>query len=161
MSIHDIFSDTMSLTSAQLRKDGIHLIVNIPDKVMRIPVHQQQIQQVFLNIISNSRFALNQKFPGTDDDKTLEITCAEIKLNKKNYVKIIFHDKGIGISNKIIDKIINPFFSTKPSNIGTGLGLSISHGIITEHSGKLLIDSQEGEYTLITVVLPVVYGDEE
>jgi signal transduction histidine kinase len=158
--LHEIFSDTMSLTSAQLRKDGIHLNVDIPDKVIRIPVHSQQIQQVFLNIISNSRFSLNQKFPATHDYKMLSITCEEIAINDNPHVRIVFHDRGIGIPERIIDKVINPFFSTKPNNVGTGLGLSISHGIISEHNGKLSIDSQEGEFTRITVVLPVVYGEE-
>ena len=158
--LHDIFSDTMSLTSAQLRKDGIHLNVDIPDKVIRIPVHPQQIQQVFLNIISNARFSLNQKYPGTHDDKMLSINCDEITINDNPYVRIFLHDQGMGIPESIIDKVINPFFSTKPNNVGTGLGLSISHGIITEHNGKLSIDSQEGEFTRITVVLPVAYGEE-
>ena len=158
--LHDIFSDTMSLTSAQLRKDGIHLNVDIPDKVIRIPVHPQQIQQVFLNIISNARFSLNQKFPATHDDKMLSITCEEIAINDNPHVRIVFHDRGMGIPERIIDKVVNPFFSTKPNNAGTGLGLSISHGIISEHNGKLTIDSQEGEFTRIMVVLPVVYGEE-
>jgi signal transduction histidine kinase len=158
--LHDIFSDTMSLTTAQIRKDGIHLNVDIPDKVIRIPVHPQQIQQVFLNIISNARFSLNQKFPATHNDKMLSITCEEIAINDNPYVRIVFHDLGMGIPERIIDKVINPFFSTKPNNVGTGLGLSISHGIISEHNGKLSIDSQEGEFTRIMVVLPVVYGEE-
>ncbi len=158
--LHDIFSDTMSLTSAQLRKDGIHLHVDIPDKVIRIPVHPQQIQQVFLNIISNARFSLNQKFPATHDNKMLSITCEEITINDNPYVRIVFRDLGMGIPERIIDKVINPFFSTKPNNVGTGLGLSISHGIISEHNGKLSIESQEGEFTRIVVVLPVVYGEE-
>jgi signal transduction histidine kinase len=157
--LHDIFSDTMSLTSAQLRKDGIHLNVDIPDKEIRIPVHPQQIQQVFLNIISNARFSLNQKFPATHDDKMLSITCEEIAVNDRPHVRIIFLDRGMGIPERIIDKVINPFFSTKPNNVGTGLGLSISHGIISEHNGKLSIDSEEGEFTSLTVVLPVVYGE--
>jgi PAS domain S-box-containing protein len=158
--LHDIFSDTMSLTTAQIRKDGIHLNVDIPDKVIRIPVHPQQIQQVFLNIISNARFSLNQKFPATHNDKMLSITCEESARNDNPYVRIVFHDLGMGIPERIIDKVINPFFSTKPNNVGTGLGLSISHGIISEHNGKLSIDSQEGEFTRIMVVLPVVYGEE-
>ena len=160
MSIQDIFSDTMSLTSAQLRKDGISISVDIPNKMLRIPVHPQQIQQVFLNIISNARFSLNQKFPGTHDNKTLDITCEEIAINDNPHVRIVIQDRGMGIPEKIIDKVINPFFSTKPNNVGTGLGLSISHGIISEHNGKLSIDSQEGEYARILLVLPVVYGEE-
>lgn len=155
MDLNEIFSDMLSLTSAQIRKDGIHLKVDIPSKPVKISVHPQQIQQVFLNLISNSRFSLNQKYPGTHKNKTLKIKCEEIKIARQPYVQIEFTDSGTGIPANIIDKVINPFFSTKPENMGTGLGLSISHGIITEHGGKLLIDSVEGEFSKITIKLPV------
>lgn len=155
MDLHEIFSDMLSLTSAQIKKDGIHLKVDIPSRPVKIPVHPQQIQQVFLNIISNSRFALNQKYPGTHENKTLEVKCEEMEITRQPYVQIEFTDNGTGIRADIIDKVINPFFSTKPENMGTGLGLSISHGIITEHGGKLLIDSVEGEFSKITIKLPI------
>jgi PAS domain S-box-containing protein len=153
--IHEIFSDTLSLTSAQIRKDGIHLKVSIPSEPMKIPVHSQQIQQVFLNLISNARFALNKKYPGTHENKILEIKCEKTTFNNSPHIRIIFTDNGTGIPSAIMDKVINPFFSTKPSRIGTGLGLSISHGIISEHGGKLSIDSSEGEYTTTTINLPI------
>ncbi len=152
--LQEIFSDMLSLTSAQIRKDGINLKVNISSKSIKIPVHPQQIQQVFLNIISNSRFALNEKYPGTHKNKILEITCEEVSFDNFPYIRIIFHDRGTGIPSNIIDKVINPFFSTKPNRVGTGLGLSISHGIITEHGGKLAINSVEGEFTKIIIDLP-------
>ena len=161
MPLHEIFSDTLSLTSAQIRKDGIHLTVDIPSKPIKIPVHPQQIQQVFLNLISNSRFALNQKYPGTHENKILEITCDEISIHGQRYVRIVFLDNGTGINANIIDKVVNPFFSTKPNRMGTGLGLSISHGIISEHGGKLLINSVEGDFTIITINLPINGNGEE
>jgi len=160
MPLHEIFSDTLSLTSAQIRKDGIHLTVDIPSKPIKIPVHPQQIQQVFLNLISNSRFALNQKYPGTHENKILEIKCDLIRIEGQRYVRIVFLDNGTGISANVIDKVVNPFFSTKPNRMGTGLGLSISHGIISEHGGKLLINSVEGDFTIITINLPM-NGDTE
>ncbi|UCE71355.1 MAG: PAS domain-containing protein [Nitrospiraceae bacterium] len=160
MYLHEVFSDTLSLTSAQIRKDGINLRVNIPSKFLRVPVHQQQIQQVFLNIISNARYALNQKYPGTHDDKVLEISCKEADLAGTPYVRIVFLDHGTGIPEDVLDKVVNPFFSTKPNHVGTGLGLSISHGILSEHDGKLLINSVEGEFTKITIDLPVIPDNE-
>jgi signal transduction histidine kinase len=154
MYLNEVFSDTLALTSAQLRKDGIHLKANIPSKFLKIPIHPQQIQQVFLNMISNARYALNQRYPGTDERKILEISCEETTMDSKPYISIMFYDHGIGIPATIIDKVVNPFFSTKSSRVGTGLGLSISHGIISEHGGKMLINSVEGEYTKITINLP-------
>lgn len=159
--LHEIFSDTLSLTSAQMRKDGIHFKVNIPSKFIKVPVHPQQIQQVFLNIISNARYALNQKYSETHENKILEIACEQLTINNSPFVRIVFHDRGAGISSSVIDKVVNPFFSTKPNRMGTGLGLSISHGIITEHGGKLIINSIEGEYTKIIIDLPAsVKGSE-
>ncbi len=70
-------------------------------------------------------------------------------------MRITFLDKGMGIAADKIDRIWEPFFSTKPSNEGTGLGLSISHGIIKNHNGKLLAESEAGKYTIIIVELPL------
>ncbi|MCK5094553.1 MAG: PAS domain-containing sensor histidine kinase, partial [Spirochaetes bacterium] len=56
---------------------------------------------------------------------------------------------------QILDRLCDPFFSTKPKNEGTGLGLSISHGIIKKHGGRLLVESVEGEYTKVMIDLPV------
>ena len=161
ISLHDIFSDTLSLTSAQIRKDGIDLRINLPDKPINISAHPQLIQQVFLNLISNSRYALNQKYPGTDENKILEIECEITETNNKPFVEIIFHDHGTGIPRDIIDNILNPFFSTKPTNIGTGLGLSISHGIINEHGGRFMVESIEGDFTKIIIYLPEALAENE
>lgn len=76
-------------------------------------------------------------------------------MDNQPYIKIVFRDHGIGIPAGIIDKVKEPFFTTKPRNEGTGLGLSISYGIIHNHNGKLLIDSVEGKFTRVTVILPV------
>jgi PAS domain S-box-containing protein len=156
MDMQEIFADTMTLTSAQLRKDGIHLEMDIPHDELRVNVHPQQIQQVFLNIISNARYSLNQKYPESNENKSLVIRCHDIFMNGKRYASTEFTDFGTGIPSDIIDKVINPFFSTKPNRMGTGLGLSISHGIISEHDGKFLISSSEGEYTKVTVNLPLI-----
>lgn len=152
--IGDILSDTLVLIEAQLRKESIRLMVNIPHELPRIMAHPQQIQQVFLNIISNARYALNYRYQGKHDSKILEILGEEITMNNCPYVKVVFYDRGTGIPASILDKVMNPFFTTKPRGKGTGLGLSISHGVISEHGGKLLIDSVEGEFTKVTVILP-------
>jgi signal transduction histidine kinase len=71
-------------------------------------------------------------------------------------VQIIVEDNGPGIPVAIMDKIFQPFFTTKPSGSGTGLGLSLSYDIITKiHGGKLSVESEEGQYTRFIVELPV------
>lgn len=154
-NIADIISETLGLTDIQLRKDGIILRLNIPKSLPAVFVQPQQIEQVFLNIISNARYALNHKYEGTHEDKILEILVQEVTDLPRPHLQVIFHDRGTGIHPDIMDKIMNPFFSTKPGGIGTGLGLSISHGIISDHGGRLVIDSVEGKFTKVTVELPV------
>jgi len=154
-SIPEIMSDTLTLTRTQLKKDGIDLKVDIPSDICNIAAQPQQLEQVFLNIISNARYALNQKFAGPNKKKILEIQCKKIADAERPYIQISFYDTGTGIPADILNKIMNPFFTTKPSSAGTGLGLSISQNIINNHGGKIIIDSKEGEYTRITVNLPL------
>ncbi|MBI5664685.1 MAG: response regulator [Nitrospirae bacterium] len=154
-NIADIISETLGLIEIQLKKDGIRLVLDMPRTLPAVFVQPQQIEQVFLNIISNARYALNSKYDGTHDDKILGIFGQESKNGPRPCIQVVFHDRGPGIRPDILDKIMNPFFSTKPGGIGTGLGLSISHGIISDHGGRLLIDSVEGKFAKVTVELPV------
>lgn len=155
ISISEILLDTLILTKAQLRNDDIQIKLNISQNLPRILAHAQQIQQVFLNIISNARYALNEKYPGAHDNKIIEILDEEVIMDNCSSIKVTFHDHGAGIPANLKDKVMNPFFTTKPPGKGTGLGLSISHNIIREHSGKLVIDSIEGEFTRVSIILPV------
>jgi PAS domain S-box-containing protein len=153
--LRSVLSDSMDLTETQIRKDGIDLNINIPDKPTRIKVRSHKIQQVFLNIISNARYALNQKFPRAHEEKILQINAEVVVKNNKKYARVIFFDRGTGIPSDIIDRICAPFFTSKPPGQGTGLGLSISYAIIKDHGGRLYFDSVEGEYSKIIVDLPV------
>ncbi|MEN8264798.1 MAG: response regulator [Nitrospirota bacterium] len=152
--VHQLVADSLNLAETQLRKDGIKLKVDIPPGLPGVFVQPQQIEQVFLNIISNARYALNQKYQGTHEDKMLHITGQEISENSHKCVRMKFHDHGTGIPLPLMGKIFNPFFTTKPDNVGTGLGLSISHGIIADHEGRLSIDSVEGKFTEVMIELP-------
>jgi signal transduction histidine kinase len=154
VDVREILSDTLALSETLLRKDGIILKVDMPVDLPRITAHFQQIQQVFLNVLNNARHALNQKYPGHDKNKTLEIAGEAPMTHGGRQVRVTFHDRGVGIPTDQIDKVFDPFFTTKPQGIGTGLGLSISHGIITDHGGKLLIQSVEGEFTRVQIQLP-------
>ncbi|MBW2063154.1 MAG: PAS domain-containing sensor histidine kinase, partial [Deltaproteobacteria bacterium] len=154
-NIQDILSDSFGLVERQIIKDGIKLSTVVPSDLPQIKARSREIQQVFLNIISNARYALNKKFPGFHEDKTLEIK-GEIKgIEGKRNVRLTFSDHGVGIPENIMDKICNPFFSTKPRGEGTGLGLSISHGIIKSHGGRLTFQSVPGEYARVIIDLPV------
>jgi PAS domain S-box-containing protein len=161
--IQSILSDSLDLTETQIRNDGIDLNVDLPKSIPMIKVCGNQIQQVFLNIISNARYALNQKFSHVHEDKVIDVKGDTVDINGKKYVRVTFFDRGTGISSDILDRICDPFFSNKPPGEGTGLGLSISQSIIKEHEGKLYFESIEGEYTKVVIELPAVmeaYGEQ-
>ena len=152
--VEKILQDAITLTEVQIRKEGIILKMDLNSGLPEIIANPQQIQQVFLNVISNARYALNKKYPGPHESKTIEISDKEVLFDGSPYVRLIFYDQGTGIPANVIDKVLNPFFSTKPSGDGTGLGLSISHGIIKDHGGMLQIESMETEFTRIIIDLP-------
>jgi len=152
--VKDIIMDSLSLMESRMMKDGIRLSVDLPSDLPEIKAHSQEIQQVCLNILSNAQYALNKRFPGPHEDKTLEIRGEAAAVDGRRHVRITFHDGGAGIPKSRLGRIIDPFFSTKPRGEGTGLGLSITHGIVENHGGKLSFESAEGQYTKVFVDLP-------
>ena len=160
VTLKSLLSDCLDLTETQIRKEGIDLKVDIPDKIPEIRVRSHHIQQVFLNIISNARYALGKGAAVVRKNKTIEIRGELIDSNTHHYVRLNFFDNGTGIPADIMDRICDPFFSSKPSGEGTGLGLSISQSIIKDHGGKLNFDSIEGAYTNVIIDLPVQSEDD-
>jgi signal transduction histidine kinase len=161
ISVRELLKSTLALTSAQLQKDGIRLNISVPDLLPDLMVVPQQILQVFLNMISNARYALNQKYPGPDAAKTLEIRCEAVPNGERPMLRITFLDTGTGIPPSLINKVTEPFYTTKPGQHGTGLGLSICNNIVIRHGGSLDISSTEGQYTEVSILLPTAWKDEE
>ncbi len=119
------------------------------DKINIIP---QDIGRVLLNLYNNAFYAVNEKKKlGTDDyEPTVRISTK--KINDK--VEIRISDNGNGIPQNIIDKIFQPFFTTKPTGQGTGLGLSLSYDIIKAHGGEIKVETKEGEGSEFIIYLP-------
>ncbi len=161
VTVGEVLSEVLALVETQLKRDGIALSVEIPEILPALNGIPHQLQQVFLNLVSNARYALNEKFPGVDPGKRLCIRAQVAQRAGQQYIRIVFEDRGCGIPKHHLDKVLNPFFTTKPLDKGTGLGLSISHGIIRNHEGRLDIESSEGELTRVVVDLPVAVSKEE
>ncbi|MBS1523367.1 MAG: HAMP domain-containing histidine kinase, partial [Bacteroidetes bacterium] len=120
----------------------------------KVNVVQQDIGRVLINLFSNAFYAVNQKTKtaGPHYKPTVEVSTA--KENSSILIKV--KDNGNGIPEAIKDKIMQPFFTTKPTGEGTGLGLSLSYDIVAKgHGGRIDLDSKEGEFTEFTVRLPV------
>ncbi|HPQ47975.1 MAG TPA: PAS domain S-box protein [Clostridia bacterium] len=156
--IKDIIERTASLTKTVFRHDQIKLNLLIDDNLPRIKCRSQQIQQVIMNLITNSRDALNEAYPGYDDNKIINLYCSSQKKDKRNWLKITVEDFGKGIPDEVIDNIFDPFFTTKGRDHGTGLGLSISYGIIRDHHGEIHVETKEGQYTRFILDLPCDNG---
>ncbi len=154
----EILENSLSLVRHQLIKDGIIIAVDIQPDVPTVRVHPQQLEQVIINLLSNARYALNEKYKGKNKNKVLEISLASAAITGKSYVRITITDHGSGIPAEILEFVCNPFFSTKKSGEGTGLGLSISQGLIKNFNGFLRIQSEPGQFTTITVDLPAYTG---
>jgi signal transduction histidine kinase len=154
-----ILEESIILTQAQIRKEGIDLKIDLADDLPAIHANLQQIQQCFINIINNARYALNEKYPGRHADKRLEITGEKIAVDDLPYVRIVFYDHGGGIAAKEIPMITRQFFSTKPFGKGTGLGLNITEKIIKDHGGRLSFESGKGEFTRVIILFPADRGE--
>jgi signal transduction histidine kinase len=120
----------------------------------KINVMPQEIGRVILNLISNAFYAVNEKA------KLLTAGYEPLVFVKTkrvdNKILISVKDNGNGISQKVLDKIFQPFFTTKPTGQGTGLGLSLAYDIIKAHGGEIKVQSEEGEGCQFIIELPVI-----
>ncbi len=127
---------------------------NFDSTLPKLNVIPQDIGRVLLNIINNAFYAVNEKKKSAGLSATSYeplITVQTKKVNDK--VEVIVTDNGNGIPQNIIDKIFQPFFTTKPTGQGTGLGLSLAYDIVKAHGGELKVETKEGEGTTFIIQL--------
>ena len=128
--------------------------------VEKVNVIQQDIGRVILNLITNAFYVVSEKKQqlGDNYEPKVIVSTKAIKppLGGLGAVEISVRDNGNGIPQKVLDKIFQPFFTTKPAGQGTGLGLSLSYDIITKgHGGELKVETKEGEGSVFIISLPV------
>jgi signal transduction histidine kinase len=125
---------------------------DLDQSLPKISVIPQDMGRVFLNLINNAFYAVSEKAgQGLDNYKPAVLVTTK-KLNAA--VEIRVKDNGNGIPQNVIDKIFQPFFTTKPTGQGTGLGLSLSYDIVKAHGGELKVETKEGNGTEFIIVLP-------
>ena len=123
-----------------------------------LEVVSQDVGRVFLNLVGNACYATNEKRLATDDESyepTLTVTTRKMD----DGVEVRIRDNGDGIPRDVVDKIFNPFFTTKPTDQGTGLGLALSADIVREHGGMIRVDTVPGEFTEMIVELSAAPPD--
>jgi signal transduction histidine kinase len=137
----------------------------------KINVIPQDIGRVILNLINNAFYAVNEKAKKAVDYEPTVVVSTRLEsgthagvIGITNIIKIIVKDNGNGIPKKVLDKIFQPFFTTKPTGQGTGLGLSLSYDIVKAHGGELQVETKEarpddpvgrGEGSEFIIYLPV------
>ena len=154
IELKEVIHSCINLVDHQLKSEGILLELELSERSCTIVGNYMQLQQVILNTINNSRYALNERYPERSADKRLRISCEPVQRGEVREIKVIVRDFGTGIPQGILDKLFEPFFTSKPAGQGTGLGLSISYGIIKNHGGKLSVDSILNKYTDMTITIP-------
>jgi signal transduction histidine kinase len=139
------------------------LKTNFDKNVGKVNIIPQDIGRVLLNLINNAFYAVDEKKKQTGESYDPEVTVSTRMVNTSensspnesvNSLKISVKDNGNGIPRKIVDKIFQPFFTTKPTGQGTGLGLSLSYDIVKAHGGELKVETSEVEGTEFLIQLP-------
>jgi two-component system, NtrC family, sensor kinase len=129
------------------------LVTQFDGDLPKINVVQQEVGRVLLNLFTNAFYATTQQQKVSGDDYKPTVTLRTSQ--KDTIVEIMVSDNGSGIPKHVVDKIFQPFFTTKPTGEGTGLGLSLAYDIIKAHGGKINLQSEEGKGTAFTIQLPI------
>jgi signal transduction histidine kinase len=124
------------------------------NSIGKIKVVPQDLGRVILNLINNAFYAVSEKAKQNIGGYEPTVTVGTAKQNGKVEIKVT--DNGNGIPQKVLDKIFQPFFTTKPTGQGTGLGLSLSYDIVKAHGGELKLETKEGEESVFIIQLPVI-----
>jgi len=138
----------LNMYKKELEHAGIQLNCHLQNNLPDVFASHRQIQQVILNLITNAKYVLNK-------GDALNITTKSLEKNGVDGVLIQITDTGPGMNKETLQRIFEPFFSTKPVGDGTGLGLSICYGIIQEHNGTLDVQSRPDEGATFTIWLPL------
>jgi two-component system NtrC family sensor kinase len=121
--------------------------------IEKIDIIPQDIGRVLLNLYNNAFYAVNEKIKQQLQGYEPEVTVITKKAEDKIEIKV--RDNGVGIPHKVIDKIFQPFFTTKPTGQGTGLGLSLSYDIVKAYGGEIKVETREEAFTDFMVQLPI------
>jgi two-component system NtrC family sensor kinase len=146
VSINELILKTLDMRNYEHNVSNIEVRTELADSLPEIWVDETQIQQVLLNIIVNAEQALSARGRGT-----ILVTTGQMQ----DRIRIVIADDGPGIPADVLDRLFDPFYTTKEVGKGTGLGLSVCHGIVTRHGGRIYAESEEGRGAAVTIELPV------
>lgn len=161
VNVNSIIRMTVDALQQELSKAQVRVVLNPDENLPSIKADPDQLYQVFFNIIMNARHAM-QEHGGTlsisSSVKKKALSAQKTGPDFANLIELVVSDTGCGIPANHLNKIFEPFFTTKALGEGSGLGLAICHGIISDHRGRIEVESRPGEGSTFKVFLPITTG---
>jgi signal transduction histidine kinase len=147
VDVDDVIERSLLLMQEQLRLRGIEVELDLSPDELIVLGNSIQLEQVFINLLTNARDALAES-----RGKTIRIATSA----DADWIRIRFSDTGPGIPKELEQRIFDPFFTTKEVGTGTGLGLSITYSIVKEHRGNIEVEPHRGRGANFLIELPVM-----
>ena len=155
--LHSLINQTIRLVENSAKSQGIAIELDYQSRFKTIKVDENLIKQALINILMNAIQAI--QIPDGLIQIEVRDIASEDPFSRRNAVIMLeIRDNGSGVPGNRLEKVFDPFYTTKDRATGTGLGLSISHGIVAAHDGELSVESESGEYTRFHIDLPVDNG---
>src|SRR5687768_10589868 len=148
----DSIKTSIALFGRQFEKDGIEVEIDLEPDLPMVRADSSRLRQVVVNLISNAYHALKATPAESREQKLFRITARRDGIAGQ-IVRVEFYDNGIGIKREYLNKVFDPFFTTRRETGGTGLGLSVSFGIIRDFGGTITVESEQGEFTRFIIEL--------
>lgn len=145
IDLKETIHEVLGFLNKEAEYRSFHISVHAEDDVPQITSDRGRLQEIFLNVINNS-------FAAMQDGGHLEIT---VRRAQENSVAVIISDDGCGIPKADLERVFEPFFSTRTGKGGTGLGLSITSGLVQELGGRIQVESEIGKGTSFTILFPI------
>lgn len=159
VKLTDALDGALSILGEQIRLDAIDLIREAPDDLPLIYGELHQIEQVLVNLVQNARHAIEERVAAAEArgetapiPRRITLRAGMRREGREIFIEVA--DSGIGMERDVINRVFEPFYTTKQTDRGTGLGLSISMNIIQSHGGTIEVESIPGEGSIFRVVLP-------
>jgi PAS domain S-box-containing protein len=148
VQVNEVIEKTLWIVGAQLRKSIATIDINLADNLPDIQGHFQKLEQVVANLVVNAANAIPERERG-------KLTITTRYIHRISSILIEIEDNGIGMTSEVMERLFDPFFTTRRDAGGTGLGLSVSYGLVQEHKGMIGVQSRSGVGSRFTVFLPI------
>jgi len=145
LNLKEVIQDVLGFLGKEAEYRSIAVSVNVPNDIPQLVSDRGRLQEILLNLFNNAFAALS-------DGGRLDIAA---RREDKHFLSLIVTDNGCGIPERDIERVFEPFFSTKGGKGGTGLGLSITYGLVQEIGGSISVESEEGKGTSFSIRLPI------